>query len=84
MDTVESHPKTRSRPFPLWRRILYLIMMVAQAILITIQGNHLDKSHHRELEYARQISTLVAENRRVREHCPQEETQQRSGILARR
>lgn len=69
MNIAESHPSTVPRPFPLWRRLLYLAVIAAQAILIAVQGRHLNNSYQRELEYARQGSTLIAENKRLREHC---------------
>lgn len=68
---IEDAPKTVPRPFPLWRRFLYLAVIAVQATLLFIQGRHLDASYQRELEYARQASTLIAENKRLREHCPQ-------------
>lgn len=82
MDTVESRPVPHH--FPRWRRLLYLAVIAAQVVIILVQGRHLDNSYRREVEYAKQISTLIAENRRTREHCPPEETQRRSGTLANR
>lgn len=74
-----SHQETVPRPFPLWRRLFYLCVIVLQAIFIMHYGRDLDKAAQRDIEYTKQISTLIAENRRLREHCPQEPT---SGSLA--
>jgi hypothetical protein len=78
-NAATSHPGTVTRTFPLWRRLIYLAVIAIQAIMIFVQGRHLDNSYRQQVEYAKQASTLIAENRRLREHCPPEPT---SGSLA--
>lgn len=79
MNAAPSHQATVPRPFPLWRRLFYLFVILLQSAFIIHYGREWDRSVQREAEYSRQVATLVAENKRLREHCPQEPT---SGSLA--
>ena len=64
------------------RTLLYLSVSTA-LILLNFSILHQRNSwYQKEREYAKQAETLKAENRRLREHCQQEESPNRLGALA--
>lgn len=86
MNATTSHPA--GDPWELLRKarranglrtLLYLVISLILIMLNNSLFHKLDRSYKRETEYSKQVSTLIAENRRLREHCPQEPT---SGSLA--
>lgn len=78
MNVSTSHPEIVPRPFPLWRRLVYLAVIAVQAVLIFSMGKHNDHLFEALVNRDRQVSVLIAENRRLREACPPKES--RSGL----
>lgn len=61
------------------RTLLYLSVSTALILLNFSMLHRRNEWYQQEREYVKQAETLKAENRRLREHCPQEPT---SGSLA--
>ena len=55
-----------------WITAMYLVILTVLALLDFSLSRRLERSYQREIEYAKESSTLIAENRRLREHCPPE------------
>lgn len=68
-DTTPWEPTARSLKLIAVRRLLLIIVLIIQTLTILRQGHWLTESYQREVEYNRRTSTLIQENRRLREHC---------------
>lgn len=64
----------KERRWNAYRMIGGLALVLTLLVLAHAQNRSLDRSYRRELEYARQVSTLIAENKRLREHCRPDQT----------
>lgn len=80
MNASTSHSETVPRTFPLWRRLVYLAVIAVQTVLILSIGRHNDQLAETLANQNKQVSVLIAENRRLREACPSKES--RSGLAS--